>query len=386
MKSLVIAGVNLRRMVRQPINVFFVFVFPMLLILVLGATFGGAFTPVIGVVDRGSGPLGDELVTTLAASEDLDVERFETQEALRTAVERGTVQGGMIVPPEYSTSLRSGAEARIRYLVRPDQLGQQLRTAVESAVGEQAVTLRAAAFASVETDVPFDEALDRARDVAGEVDPIAVEVRTAGEAVLPEDLGRFETGASSQLLLFIFLTSMTGSVALIETRRLGVARRMLSTPTAGRTVVVGEMAGRFGTALVQGVFIMVGSMLLFGVSWGDPVAAVMLLLLFCLVGAGAGMLVGAALATEQQAVSVGLLLGLGLAAIGGSMVPLEVFSDTMRAVAHVTPHAWALDGYAELVRHGGGIGDILPQLGVLAAYAAILLSLATWRLRHAITG
>jgi ABC-2 type transport system permease protein len=146
------------------------------------------------------------------------------------------------------------------------------------------------------------------------------------------------------------------------------------------------MAGRFATALVQGVFIMVGSLLLFGVSWGDPLGAVALLLLFCLVGAGAGMLVGAVFSTEQQAVSVGLLLGLGLAAIGGAMVPLEVFSDTMRTVAHLTPHAWALDGYAELGRHDAGIGGILPELGILAGYAAVLLSLATWRLRLAITG
>jgi ABC-2 type transport system permease protein len=57
----------------------------------------------------------------------------------------------------------------------------------------------------------------------------------------------------------------------------------------------------------------------------------------------------------------------------------------MQRIAHITPHAWALDGFAELVRRGGGVVDILPELGVLAAYAVVLFALASWRLRVAIT-
>jgi ABC-2 type transport system permease protein len=181
------------------------------------------------------------------------------------------------------------------------------------------------------------------------------------------------------------LTSLTGSVALIETRRLGVSRRILATPTAARTILAGEALGRIGIALVQGLIIMIGSALLFGVGWGDPLGAGALLIAFALVGSGAGMLMGSVFRTEQQAGAVGVLLGIGLAALGGSMLPLELFSGTMRAVAHATPHAWANDGFAELVRHGGGIADILPQLGVLTCYAAALFLLGTWRLRKTLT-
>jgi len=54
----------------------------------------------------------------------------------------------------------------------------------------------------------------------------------------------------------------------------------------------------------------------------------------------------------------------------------------MRRVAHITPQAWGNDAFARLVGHGASINGILPQLGVLAAYAAVLLVLATWRLRR----
>jgi ABC-2 type transport system permease protein len=65
---------------------------------------------------------------------------------------------------------------------------------------------------------------------------------------------------------------------------------------------------------------------------------------------------------------------------------MEFFSSTMRTVAHFTPHAWAIDGYAELVRRHGGLADVLPYVGILLGYATILLGLASWRLRRAITG
>jgi ABC-2 type transport system permease protein len=111
----------------------------------------------------------------------------------------------------------------------------------------------------------------------------------------------------------------------------------------------------------------------------------LILVTFAAVGAGAGLLMGAVFENDQQAGGIGVVLSLGLAALGGAMFPADLFSDTMQKVAHITPHAWALDGFAELVRRDGTTLDILLELGVLAAYAAILLLLAAWRLRTVIT-
>ncbi|HEY7484126.1 MAG TPA: ABC transporter permease [Streptosporangiaceae bacterium] len=385
MKALFIAGVNLRRLLRDRSNIFFVLIFPMALILVLGVVFGGQFEPRLGIVESGRGPLAERLVTALDGRSRLSVVVVGDETGLRRAVERGQLQGGLVIPASYDQTLRSGGTATLRFLARPDQMGQQVNVAVRSVVTQQVAALRAARFAQRHSGVPFDAGLATADIAAPQVPQLSVTVTTTGKAVFPDTLGRFDIGASSQLLLFVFLTSLTGSVALIETRRLGVSRRMLATPTAVRTILAGEALGRLGVALIQGLLIMLGSALIFGVNWGDPVGAGALLLAFALVGSGAGMLMGSIFSTEQQAGAVGVLLGLGLAALGGSMLPLELFSGTMRAVAHATPHAWANEGFAKLVRQGGGIVDILPDLGVLIGYAAVLFVLGTWRLRRALT-
>jgi ABC-2 type transport system permease protein len=160
---------------------------------------------------------------------------------------------------------------------------------------------------------------------------------------------------------------------------------MLSTPTSARTVVFGETLGRFAIALVQGAIIVLGSLLIFSVNWGDPLAAACLLVAIALVGAGAGMLLGSLVHTDQQAGALSLLLALGLAALGGCMVPLEVFPPVMKTVAHVTPQAWAIDAYGELIRHGGNLVDVLRDLGILLGYASVLLALGARALRRTLT-
>lgn len=385
MKALVIAGSNLRRIFRYRPNFFFVIIFPMLMILLLGATFGSGFSPAIGIVAEDAGPLGEELAAALEVEEGLTVRRFGSEGDLADGVSRGRVQAGLVIPAGYDGAVRSGGTATLRYFSRPGGMGPQLGATVAAAVSGQSMLVRAALYAQDAGAASPDEALERAASLAPSVPGVEVRVTKAGQALFPEDLGRFDLGATSQLLLFVFLTSLTGSVALIETRQLGLSRRMLSTPTPVRTILLGEALGRIAVALAQGLIIMVGSALIFGVNWGNPAGAGLVLLLFACVGAGAGMLTGSVFSTEQQAIPASLLLGLGMAAIGGSMVPLEIFPDTMRTIAHFTPHAWGNDAFAELVRRGGGPGGILPELGVLAAFAAALFALATWRLRVKIT-
>ncbi len=160
---------------------------------------------------------------------------------------------------------------------------------------------------------------------------------------------------------------------------------MLSTPTSTGTIVIGEGTGRWSVAMVQGLYIMLATYLIFRVNWGDPLGALLLLVTFAAVGAGAGMLMGAVFSNDAQATGVGIVVSLGLAALGGCMLPVELFSPTMQKVAHLTPHAWALDGFAELVRRNGTVVDILPELAILTVYATVLLLLASWRLRITLT-
>jgi ABC-2 type transport system permease protein len=385
MKALAIGLTNIRRMIRERSNIFFVFIFPIALILLIGAQFGGGVEPLIGVFVAEEGQIAEEITDVIGSQDSVDIQRFEVREDLVSAVERGQVQAGVFLPAGIESQSAAGEAVEIGFVARPDGTGPQLQAIVGAAVADVMKPVGAAQFATAESGLDFETAHVAARNLAGLAGGVEVSVTAVGEAIFPDTLGQFDLGASSQLVLFVFLTALAGSAALILTRQLGISSRMLSTPTSVRSIVVGESMGRFGVALVQGLYIVVLTLIIFGVNWGDPLASFLLLVAFSAVGAGAGVLMGSVFSNDQQAAGVGVVLSLGLAALGGCMLPIELFSPTMQTVAHFTPHAWALDGYAELVRRSGNTGDILLELGVLVGYAAVLLALAAWRLRIAIT-
>jgi ABC-2 type transport system permease protein len=134
--------------------------------------------------------------------------------------------------------------------------------------------------------------------------------------------------------------------------------------------------------LFQSALIVLIGSALFGVSWGDPVAAATLIVVWALVGAGAGMLSGTLFRTADQAGAIGSAIGIGLAMLGGCMWPLALVAPAMRAIGHLSPHAWAVDAWTALLSRNGGLGDIALQVLVLSAVAAGLLSLAAVRMRR----
>ena len=131
---------------------------------------------------------------------------------------------------------------------------------------------------------------------------------------------------------------------------------------------------------------MLGTAILFRVDWGDLATTVSVVLLFGLAATGAAMVMGSVLQNASQASAMGVFLGLVLAALGGCMVPLEIFPPLMRTIAHLLPHAWALDALTDSITTGAGPGDVLPSLLVSGAYAAGLLAIATLLLRRSIVG
>ena len=381
MKAFAIAGANLRRLLRDKTGAFFVFVFPFLIILALGAAFGSAFVPKLGVVG-GSDGLGRDLRARLEATDGVGVQSFADVGALRTAVERGEVEGGLVIPADYDGRIRAGDTVPLTYQARLSGAGQELQTTVSAVVDEQSIEVRAARFTLAEGAASgFDEALARARAVAVGLPGVEVRRTAGGES----DVGTFATGAAQELILFIFLTSLSASAMLIETRRLGITRRMLASPTPVRTILVGETLGRYAIALVQGVLIVVGTVLLFQVDWGNPLTTGLVVVLFALAATGAAMVMGSVLKNAAQAGAMGVFLGLVLAAIGGCMVPLEIFPPGISRIAHFTPHAWAIEALNASIATSATPAEVAPDLTVLALYAAGLLAVATVVLRRTIT-
>ena len=393
MKIWALVRVEVTRLLRDRSNLFFVFLFPLLLIIFIGAQFGSDLSTRLGAVADPDDAAAGEVVAALEALEGITVVSYGSEAELSDEVDRALIAAGVVLPAGYGQALRDVEPIVVDFIGRPDATSASLQALVTSVLAEQAqagaaAVLLATGRAAVEEQAPpLAELREAALAVEEQAAEIEVTATTLGTDELAEEfagLGQFDLGASSQLFLFTFLTSLAGAGALIQTRQYGVATRMLSTPTSVATILLGTAGGRLAIALFQAGYIVLVSTLAFGVNWGDPLGATAVIVLFSIVAAAAAMVVGSVFSNDSQASGAGVGIGLGAAALGGSMVPIELYPDTVARFARVTPHAWANEAMAELVRRDGTIVDILPELGVLAGFAVGLLALGSWSLRRAL--
>lgn len=381
---LTIAATDLRRLIAQRSNIFFLLILPLLLILVLGSSIAG-FEPRIGVVAEGDATgFSDDFIDQLARQEGIQVSVFGDQTEAIEQLQREDITALVVLPGDYGETLLKGETAIIDYLALPDGNGFKQQGLIQRVVSEQSLRVRAARLVVAEVGTTASDANTVTNSVAESTQRTTITpVDSNGDPYEPGE--SFSLIAAQELVLFIFLTAMIAASALIQSRKLGIVRRMLATPASSSEIVGGILLGRLGISLVQGLAILAATSLLFSANWGSFPASLAIVFTFSLVATAVAVLIGSLFQNENQTSAVGLSLGLGFAAIGGCMVPLEIFPDTLRTAAHVTPHAWAVDAFTEVIQRGGGLGDIITELAVLVVYATVLLGLSTVVLRRTIT-
>ncbi|MHA7141765.1 MULTISPECIES: ABC transporter permease [unclassified Arthrobacter] len=379
-----IALVEVQRFLRDRSNIFFVFIFPLLLILLLGSQFGANSGRSQVALSGGSGTALESALKVQLEEDGLQVS-FAGEETVKQQLGRARIDVGIFISDDDAADYSAGQEADLEVIsasqASAQAVLQEVRTSVQtvSTAQLQRSLLQEAGVSAAEATT----ALERAETSVVPPGLEIVDTDDVSQEFL--GLGRFDLGATQQLLLFVFLSSLTGAATLINARRLGVISRVMAAPVTSWQAVAGQALGRFGIAVVQGAYIMVGTAVLFGVQWGDPWLAGLVLAFFCAVSAAAAMVIGSVMDNDSAASGVGVGLGLVLAGLGGSMVPPEFFSDTLQTVSRVTPHRWAYDAFAEIQRHEGTLTDILPQLAVLAGMAVALLTLGSILLRRSLS-
>lgn len=99
---------------------------------------------------------------------------------------------------------------------------------------------------------------------------------------------------------------------------------------------------------------------------------------------GLALCVAVAVRTTLQATIAGGAISLILAALGGVMVPKMVMPETMQALTRVSPMAWSLEGFWDIVLRHGGWRDVLDEALALCSFGLACLAVAALRLRRGV--
>ncbi|PJF38716.1 MAG: hypothetical protein CUN55_16475, partial [Phototrophicales bacterium] len=165
-------------------------------------------------------------------------------------------------------------------------------------------------------------------------------------------------------------------------RKQGTLQRLAAMPLTKTQLIAGKILGRFVLGLLQFAVVFVFG-LIFRVSFGDdPVAVMVLIFTYILAITALSFALGSRLENEQQASGLSLLLAFILAPLGGAWWPLSIVPEFMRIIGHISPIAWVMDGFNQLIFFGGGLVDILPYAAILLLIALVFFAIAIRNFRY----
>jgi ABC-2 type transport system permease protein len=332
-----ILRVNLRRAGGDRRFLFVATVFPVLFIFVTGLLAGSPKEPV-GLLHPPA-----RLVQLVAHTADLRVRIEPNRAQLSDDILRGRVVAGLVMLPSSPGTLRA------EFVSQSASTGAvQARTDVVALLD----LMTAEGSRTAVTDV------------------------TLAHTDIPAALSPFSYVAPADLVLFLGITVLLLASGVVETRRLGLMARIAAAPVRGRTVVAGLLATSLCVAAAQSAGLLLVGVLIFGVHWGNPPGVFLVLALLSLAYSGAAALISVRSRTEEQAISVAVVLGIVCGLLGGCMYPLDVVGPAVRAVGHVVPQAWAMDAFVKLIYSHVGLTAVLPEIGALALFAVALVALA----------
>jgi ABC-2 type transport system permease protein len=111
---------------------------------------------------------------------------------------------------------------------------------------------------------------------------------------------------------------------------------------------------------------------------GSPSLLILLGMSVSVAAIGYALLVASITRTTEQATLLGGAGNLILAAIGGIMVPKFVMPEAMQTLTNVSPMAWGLDGFLDVLLRAGTWRDVLGDVAALWIFAAAALALAAF--------
>ncbi len=185
----------------------------------------------------------------------------------------------------------------------------------------------------------------------------------------------------SYTVLFVFFLVNIMGRSFLDERDMGTLRRLRISPISPTAILVGKTLPFMVLSLVQTTILMVSGRLLFGMSWGpQPLLLIPIMLCTSAAATSLGLLFSTLAKTESQVSSFGNLILLSSAGISGCLVPRAWMPPMSQKISLLTPHAWALDAYSELLTKASPhLATIVQSCGVLLCFSTVFFVIGLLR-------
>lgn len=290
--------------------------------------------------------------------------------AIVRLLDAGRARAALVIPADFGRDVRTARPTRLQIIVDGDN-ANTATTVVGYAVG-----LVNAVSSRYEVEARLYPALA----------PPAGLLLTAETRVWYNPELRSTLFLVPGLIAYIAMLTAVVSTALsiVREKEAGTMEQVRMAPVGPLAYVVGKTVPYFLISLVSSLAIVGVSMLLFGLpvrgSWGLLLLAVALFL----VGALAfGVLISTLAETQQVAFQIAVLASyLPTLMLSGFIFPIASMPAALQAITYVVPARYFLTALRGILLKGVGLEMFWRDLAALVVFAALVLALASLRLRR----
>ncbi|MDA1359276.1 ABC transporter permease [Glycomyces luteolus] len=227
--------------------------------------------------------------------------------------------------------------------------------------------------------------------LASLIDDVNVEVLSAaapGEPVLETEVEEADGGslrpiqylAPGILAWGVAISGVFGAAGtIVDWKRDKLLRRLRLTPASVRTFLGAKISVNLVVAVGQTAIFLAVAALGFGLrlsawTW----FAVPLVLLGTLAFLAIGVVIGGIAQTSPAAAGLSNLVTMPMAFVSGAFYPLALSPEWVQAISYLSPMRYLNEALQSVVVYGEPPSAVLPQIGFLAAFAAIV-ALVSWK-------
>ncbi len=347
------------------------------------------------IVNEDGGPIADAFLGVLGSLEDDGIatitevasaeearERVEAGSDPFTAEEGESSSAAIVLPAGLSDAVQSGRGGEIVVI---GSAGAQLSSQVAYSIAEAFATEVGAVEVAVRTVLEHGTAPPG----PGEVEALAAEAAATELPVTLTDvtattrqLPQTTYLAAGMSVFFLFFTVAFGVSGLLGERHTGTMDRLLVAPIRPRSIIAGKAITSFALGIVSMTVLVVGTTLMLGAEWGNPLGVALLVLAVVVAAMGVLGVVAAAAKTQAQAENFQAIVSLVLAFLGGTFFPVAQAGGIVETLSLFTPHAWFLRGLSDL--RGGEISAVFPAVAALLAFGVVTGAIAWPFMRRAV--
>ena len=405
-----IALKDLQVLLKEQGSLIYLFVLPMVFILVLSSTLGAVMgggednlitLPVVNL-DPG-GESAQELINYLNRAGGVQVKLYPQSQA---QAQLGAFNIGWLltIPKDFGADLEAGRPLTLKLLTHPEAsetAAQSVLQVIDGVVQELALEKQLIASFEQMGDMMVkapdeyqvftpERAITQAQSQMkrAETQPLIVvdQSKPVNIGAQVKQPNAVQQNVPGYTIIFVFVTAGGTAYSIYKEKKEGSFRRLLAAPMSKATLLAGKMLPNFITALIQIVVIFAVSVFLLPMMGlerltlgQDPLALVLVSLMVALCSTGMGILIAALARTEGQIGGLSTLLLWTMGAVGGCLFPPFLLGGILDTIGKIVPHYWAIQAYQDLIVRGRGLADVTTELLALAIFSVIFMAIGLWR-------